>query len=163
MIAPATGSARRSGGAGYLSQDPGRYVVSETVLAEAALAVGGDEHRARAALERVGLAWAADRHPRDLSSGERERLGLAAVAVGEPDLLVVDEPTRGIDPERKAALAAWLLEYAASGRGVLVVTHDVTFPAHRRIRLERGAVVPERDGSEEDGLTPVPGEVLVGF
>ena len=49
-----------------------------------------------------GLGWAAARHPRDLSSGERERLGVAAVAVAEPDLLVLDEPTRGLDPERKA-------------------------------------------------------------
>ena len=55
-----------------------------------------------------------DRHPRDLSSGERERLGIAAVSVPEPDLLVLDEPTRGIDPDRKAALAAWL---ARAGRG----------------------------------------------
>ena len=61
---------------------------------------------AAAALERFGLAFAASRHPRDLSSGERERLGIAAVSVPEPDLLVLDEPTRGIDPERKAALAA---------------------------------------------------------
>ena len=88
----------------YLSQDPGRYLVKETALDEVALAVNGDEQRARAALDRVGLGWAADRHPRDLSSGERERLALAAVAVPEPDLLILDEPTRGIDPERKAEL-----------------------------------------------------------
>ena len=52
-----------------------------------------------------GSAWAADRHPRDLSSGERERLALASVAVAEPDLLILDEPTRGLDPERKASSA----------------------------------------------------------
>ena len=70
--------------------------------------MNGDEQRARAALDRVGLGWAADRHPRDLSSGERERLALASVAVAEPDLLILDEPTRGLDPERKAALGDWL-------------------------------------------------------
>jgi energy-coupling factor transport system ATP-binding protein len=126
---------RRVGRAGYLSQDPGRYVVRETALAEVALAVGGDERRARAVLERFGLGWSAARHPRDLSSGERERLGIAAVAVAEPDLLVLDEPTRGPDPDRKAELARWLEEYAAAGRGVLVATHDVDLPAHRRIEL----------------------------
>ncbi len=62
-----------------------------------------------------GLAFATCRHPRDLSSGERERLGVAAVSVSEPDLLVLDEPTRGIDPDRKAALAAWLLGEAERG------------------------------------------------
>ena len=58
--------------------------------------------RAAAALAAVGLAGFEARHPRDLSSGERERLALATVLVTEPDLLVLDEPTRGVDPERKA-------------------------------------------------------------
>jgi energy-coupling factor transport system ATP-binding protein len=118
-----------------VSQDPGRYLIEETALAEAALAVKRDEQRARAALEHVGLGWAARRHPRDLSSGERERLAVAAVAVAEPDVLILDEPTRGVDPDRKAALAAWLAEEAARGTAVLVVTHDASFPCHRRVRL----------------------------
>jgi energy-coupling factor transport system ATP-binding protein len=135
LIDPQEGRVRRAGGACYLSQDPGRYLLRERVLDEASLAVGGDRRRALAALGRVGLAWAADRHPRDLSSGERERLGLAAVAVSEPELLVLDEPTRGIDPERKNELSRWLFAYAAEGRGVLLVTHDRSFPAHRRVAL----------------------------
>jgi energy-coupling factor transport system ATP-binding protein len=129
------GRVHRAGRACYLSQDPGRYLACERVVDEAALAVGGDRERAFSALGRVGLEWAADRHPRDLSSGERERLGLAAVSVSEPDLLVLDEPTRGIDPDRKIELAEWLAAYAADGRGVLVVTHDRGFPAHRRVAL----------------------------
>ena len=83
----------------------------------------------------MGIGWATERHPRDLSSGERERLAVAAVAVAEPDLLVLDEPTRGLDPERKSELAAWLERYAASGKAVLIATHDRDLPAHRRIRL----------------------------
>ena len=98
--------------------------------------------RAAAALEQFGLAFATCRHPRDLSSGERERLGVAAVSVSEPDLLVLDEPTRGIDPDRKAALAAWLLDQAEEGRGILVATHDPLLPAHRRVRLGASAEVP---------------------
>jgi energy-coupling factor transport system ATP-binding protein len=133
LLEPGTGTARREGRATYLSQDPGRYLLTERVLDEVALAAG--EARARAALERVGLGWAAERHPRDLSSGERERLGLAAVAAPVPDLLVLDEPTRGIDPQRKRALAEWLDAYAAGGHGVLVATHDRSFPAHRRVSL----------------------------
>ncbi len=135
LLEAQSGSVELRGRAAYLSQDPGRYLVKETALHEVGLAVNGDEQRARAALGRVGLDWAADRHPRDLSSGERERLALAAVAVAEPDLLVLDEPTRGLDPERKAALGAWLREYAASGKGVLVATHDRDLPASRRIGL----------------------------
>ena len=135
LLEPSAGTIERRGRAGYLSQDPGRYVVRETTLDEVALAVGGDRARARETLARVGLGWAAARHPRDLSSGERERLGVAAVAVAHPDVLILDEPTRGVDPPRKAALAAWLEEEAARGAAVLVVTHDASFPAHRRVRL----------------------------
>jgi energy-coupling factor transporter ATP-binding protein EcfA2 len=141
LLAADCGSVRVNGRAGYLSQDPGRYLVRERVLDETALAVEGDDARAAAALRRVDLAWAAERHPRDLSSGERERLGLASVAVAEPDLLVLDEPTRGIDPVRKAQIAAWLSEYASEGRGVLVATHDRTFPADRRVSLGKEALV----------------------
>jgi energy-coupling factor transport system ATP-binding protein len=145
LVEPDSGSVELHGRAGYLSQDPGRYLVKETVLEEVGLAVNGDEQRARAALARVGLGWAEDRHPRDLSSGERERLALASVAVAEPDLLVLDEPTRGLDPERKEALAAWLEEYAASGKAVLLATHDRDLPAHRR----KGLCVSETQAFEE--------------
>ena len=141
LLQPHGGTVERRGRAAYLSQDPGRYLVRERVVDEVALAVGGDQARAREALRRVGLERVSTRHPRDLSSGERERLGLAAVAVSEPELLLLDEPTRGIDPDRKAALAAWLFEYAAAGRAVLVATHDRAFPAHRRVSLTREAVV----------------------
>jgi energy-coupling factor transporter ATP-binding protein EcfA2 len=141
LLEPQGGRVGRAGRACYLSQDPGRYLVCEHVLDETALAVGGDRSRGLAALERVGLAWAANRHPRDLSSGERERLGLAAVAVSEPELLILDEPTRGIDPDRKTELSQWLNGYAAEGRGVLVVTHDRGFPAHRRVSLGAEALV----------------------
>jgi energy-coupling factor transport system ATP-binding protein len=134
LLVPEAGRVERSSSAGYLSQDPGRYLVRERALDEVALAVG-DRKQARVALERVGLGAFADRHPRDLSSGQRERLGLAAVAVAEPDLLVLDEPTRGIDPERKSAIADWLFAYAAEGRAALVATHDLTFPADRRVTL----------------------------
>ena len=70
-----------------------------------------------------------DRHPRDLSSGERERLALAAVLAVEPDLLVLDEPTRGVDPERKAELAELPPRAARGGAATLVVTHDEAFAA----------------------------------
>ena len=135
LLEAGSGSVERIGRAGYLSQDPGRYLVRDRVVDEVALAVGGDRARAGGTLEALGLADLALRHPRDLSSGERERLGIAAVAVAEPELLVLDEPTRGVDPVRKQELASWLCQYAASGNAVLVATHDREFPAHRRLPL----------------------------
>jgi energy-coupling factor transporter ATP-binding protein EcfA2 len=126
LLDPQQGEMARGGRPAYLSQDPGRYVVAERVDEEVALGVGGDLARARAALRTVGLPGYDERHPRDLSSGERERVALAAVLVTDPDLLVLDEPTRGMDPERKHALAE-LLRREAGERATLVVTHDLRF------------------------------------
>jgi energy-coupling factor transport system ATP-binding protein len=126
--------------AAFLTQDPGRHLVTERVLDEVAL--GSDPSRARTQLERLGLAKHADRHPRDLSVGERERLVLAAVLATEPELLVLDEPTRGVDPERKAELAA-LLRADAPRRGTLVVTHDVPWAS---LVADRVVALPVREG-----------------
>lgn len=128
LLEPRSGDVSLRGRPAYLSQDPGRYVVAERVDEEVALGVHGDLDRARRALGLIGLDGLDARHPRDLSSGERERLGLAAVLVTEPDLLVLDEPTRGMDPERKVELAE-LLRSQAKVRGTLVVTHDSVFAA----------------------------------
>jgi energy-coupling factor transporter ATP-binding protein EcfA2 len=124
LLEPQSGSVTLGGRATFLLQDPGRYLVRERAVEEVAL--GADLQRARRALANVGLAGYEERHPRDLSSGERERLALATVLVTEPDLLVLDEPTRGIDPARKAELAE-LLRAQAHERATLVVTHDVAF------------------------------------
>jgi energy-coupling factor transport system ATP-binding protein len=124
LLEPRAGRVERRGRAAYLLQDPGRYLLRERVDEEVAVGVRGDLRRAREALGTVGLDAHAERHPRDLSSGERERLALAAVLVTEPDLLVLDEPTRGIDPERKAELAA-LLRAQAPERATLLITHDL--------------------------------------
>jgi energy-coupling factor transport system ATP-binding protein len=127
LLVPDGGEVVRSGRAGLLLQDPGRYSIRERADEEVALGAGGIE-RARAELALVGLAGYEARHPRDLSSGERERLALAAVLATEPDLLVLDEPTRGVDPARKTELAARLRTEAAM-RATLLVTHDVDFAA----------------------------------
>jgi energy-coupling factor transporter ATP-binding protein EcfA2 len=147
LLEPTAGHVERVGRAALLLQDPGRYVVRDRAVDEVALGVGGDLVRARRALADVGLAGKESRHPRDLSSGERERLALASVLVTEPDLLVLDEPTRGVDPERKRRLAA-SLRADASRRATLVVTHDDVFAASvadRIVHLEKG--------SDPEGLT----------
>ena len=143
LLEPDSGSVVRAGPAAMLLQDPGRYSVRERAEEEVALGVGGDRVRARRTLAAVGLAGLERRHPRDLSSGERERLALASVLVTEPDLLVLDEPTRGVDPARKAQLAE-LLRNEAGRRATLVVTHDEEFAAavgDRSLVLGREAVL----------------------
>lgn len=134
LLEPSAGRVELRGRAAYLSQDPGRYLVRERVEDEVALGSNGDLARARAALASVGLDGHERRHPRDLSSGERERLGLASVLVTEPDLLVLDEPTRGVDPERKDRLAE-LLRAERDRRATLVLTHDLVFAGEVADRL----------------------------
>jgi energy-coupling factor transport system ATP-binding protein len=143
LLQPDRGTVVRAGPAAMLLQDAGRYAVRERAEEEVALAVGGDRARARRALAAVGLAGYERRHPRDLSSGERERLALASVLVTEPDVLVLDEPTRGVDPARKAQLAE-LLRNEAGRRTTLVATHDEEFAAavgDRSVVLGREAVL----------------------
>ena len=72
-------------------------------------------------------AATAPEHPRDLSSGERQRLAIATVTAMRPDLVVLDEPTRGVDGRHKRDLAVLIQSLAAAGAGVVVVSHDAWF------------------------------------
>jgi energy-coupling factor transport system ATP-binding protein len=127
---------RRFPRVGLVGQDPGRHLLCERVDDEVAYALrhlgapaGERGERVAAELEAHGLASMAARHPLELSVGERERVALAAVLVASPRVLVLDEPTRGMDPERKATLATLLRERARAGAAVLVATHDAAFAA----------------------------------
>jgi energy-coupling factor transport system ATP-binding protein len=122
--------------AGYVGQDPAHYLIHDTARDEVAYALRNlgvpapeRDSRVEEALARLGLEGLCDRHPRDLSSGERQRLAIAAVAVMEPELLVLDEPTRGVDGLRKLALVELTRSLAADGTAVVVVTHDMDFAA----------------------------------
>jgi energy-coupling factor transport system ATP-binding protein len=117
-----------------VSQDPGRHLLTERVRDEieyALVRIGlrAPERRRRtaAALAEFDLDPLADRHPLDLSVGERERVALAASLVARPGVIILDEPTRGMDPARKAALAAVLRERAAEGAAIMLTTHDAVF------------------------------------
>ena len=136
LVEPARGFARAPGGCALLPQSPADLLVRERVREELPGAEGA------AALAAVGLGWAQDSDPRDLSGGERERLALAIVMAGRtdgalPGLVCLDEPTRGMDPARKLELCDWLRELAGRGAAVVVATHDVEFAARfcRRVVL----------------------------
>ncbi|MEO7570913.1 MAG: AAA family ATPase, partial [Acidimicrobiales bacterium] len=111
----------------------------------------------RSILERIVPAMPLDQHPRDLSEGQRLGLVLAVQLTGDPPLVVLDEPTRGLDGMAKDRLGDLLKELAGAGRAVVVATHDVEFvarTAHRVLVLADGEVVA--DGPTADVVVSSP-------
>ena len=102
-----------------------------------------------AALERFGLECLARRHPYDLSGGEMQKTALAKLLLLRPDLLLLDEPTKGIDAVAKRELAELFASLRSEGKTVLLVTHDVEFAAlcaDRCSMLFEGSVACDGDG-----------------
>ncbi|WP_028659006.1 ABC transporter ATP-binding protein [Nocardioides insulae] len=110
---------------GLLPQNAADLLYLETVGEECDAGGPGT----RAVLDRLVPGIPDDQHPRDLSEGQRLALALALVLAGDPPVLLLDEPTRGLDYAAKHALAVLLGELAGAGRAILVATHDVEFVA----------------------------------
>jgi len=100
--------------------------------------------RARELLDQLGVGHRADALPHELSGGEAQRVAIArALAVGPP-VLLMDEPTASLDPERRDELAATLRQLAATGTTLLIATHDVDFVQScscRVMRMEAGRML----------------------
>ncbi len=95
-------------------------------------------------LDLLGLAHAATRRCKLLSGGEKQRLALALALVGRPELLMLDEPTAGMDPAAKATVRALIGDLRAAGRTILLTTHelaDVERLADKVIVIDRGRVL----------------------
>jgi energy-coupling factor transporter ATP-binding protein EcfA2 len=149
---------------GYLPQLPDDLLFADTVAEELAVTLRNHGLLDRPPiapdelLARLGLAELASAYPRDLSVGQRQRVALGAVTVTAPSLLLLDEPTRGMDYAAKAELLRLLRSWQAEGTGVLLVTHDVELAAQaadRVVLLEEGRVCA--DGTPVQVLTASPG------
>ncbi|HHW43728.1 MAG TPA: ABC transporter ATP-binding protein [Desulfotomaculum sp.] len=134
----------------YLSQNPNDYLFQETVEDELLFTMNNfglkDRGTVDEILKRMQLECYRRRNPRDLSSGERQRVALASVLVTGPGLIILDEPTRGIDLRLKAELGHFLEEEASRGKTVVMVTHDVEFAAEfaqRVIMMFGGRIVSD--------------------
>jgi len=142
-IAPAERRTR----VGLVPQTAADLLYLETVAQECAASDEESEKPrgdCRTLLDQLAPGIPDDRHPRDLSEGQRLALVLAIVLTSEPEVVLLDEPTRGLDYPGKAALARALTQLAAQGRAVLVATHDVEFVAEvadRVVVLANGEVV----------------------
>lgn len=122
-----------AGTIGYLAQNPNDYLFQPTVREEIIFTRHNlglkNCNRADELLEKLALTSHAEANPRDLSTGERQRAALAAILAAEPKLILLDEPTRGLDYEMKACLGKLLQRLQQEGQAIIVVTHDMEFAA----------------------------------
>jgi putative ABC transport system ATP-binding protein len=106
------------------------------------------ERRRRAveSLERVGLGNRLDHRPNQLSGGQRQRVAVARALVGEPSLLLADEPTGNLDSRTSSEIMALFDALHAQGQTVVVVTHepDIAAHCHRTVRIGDGRIVEDR-------------------
>jgi putative ABC transport system ATP-binding protein len=102
--------------------------------------------RAAHALEKVGLGDRLDHRPNQLSGGQRQRVAVARALVGEPSLLLADEPTGNLDSRTSLEIMALFDALHAQGQTVVVVTHepDIAAHCHRTVRIGDGRIVEDR-------------------
>ncbi|MDD5448001.1 MAG: energy-coupling factor transporter ATPase [Actinomycetota bacterium] len=140
---------------GMLGQNPNYHLLADVVEEELMLtlrAMGIEGKKAEELLEEVtetlGIKPLRERNPQELSCGERELVALASVAVYKPTLLVLDEPTRGIDASIKTLISNFIRRYSSQGNSVVVITHELEFAAQctsRIIMLSEGRIIADGD------------------
>ena len=135
-------------------QEAADLLITESVADECSAAdrdCGAPAGTARALLRRLAPTVPDDMHPRDLSEGQRLILALSVVLAGKPGLVLLDEPTRGLDYQAKAVLVQVLQELRGAGTAVLLATHDVELAAEaadRVVVLADGEVVADGASAE---------------
>ncbi len=123
---------------GYVPQDPRSLLFHETVEQELRWTLQHSniphdrisiENRIQQTLALLRIEHLAQSHPHDLSGGEQQRVALATILVTDPSILLLDEPTRGLDYQHKATLISLLDDLKREGRAIVLVTHDVELVA----------------------------------
>ncbi len=147
----------------YVPQDPNALLFAETVADELAITLRNHGFTTPPVdpaelLAHLGLADKAHCYPRDLSTGERQRVALAALLVTHPRLLLLDEPTRGLDAASRQALIRLLRDWRSAGMALLLVTHDVELAAalaQRVVLLSQGEIIASGAPSVVLGASPL--------
>lgn len=152
LLRPDAGRVGGPAAVGYVPQDPDALLVAPTVRREVQRTLdllgrrGDPTHDVEHWIRALHLEHLADRHPRSLAGGERQRVAIAAVAVAGARVLALDEPTRGMDAASRASLETAIAAHTAAGGAVVLATHDVELAArcaHHVVVLGDGEVVAE--------------------
>lgn len=118
---------------GYLPQNPKLFFMQDTVEKELKMVLeqwdASKASDAQQLFDQLGIAQLMSSHPYDLSGGELQKAALACILVRKPEVLLLDEPTKGLDPISKKNLANILLSLQATGMTIVMSTHDVEFAA----------------------------------
>ena len=119
-----------------LPQDPKTLFIKKTLLEDLSdvpvsngISRKDAEEKVRSIAKKLGLTDLLGQHPYDLSGGEQEKAALAKALLQEPKILLLDEPTKGLDASFKKTLSGWIRSFTESGVTVVTVTHDVEFAA----------------------------------
>jgi energy-coupling factor transport system ATP-binding protein len=143
---------------GYVSQNPNDYISKDTVYEEVKFTLDNygitNEGFIEETLKTLDLYKVKDKNPRDISGGERQRLAIASILVLKPKILLLDEPTRGIDNRTKESLGTALRKLNEGGTTILMVTHDIEFAAEYGrsfLLMFNGEIIAQ--GSKEEVLT----------
>jgi energy-coupling factor transport system ATP-binding protein len=148
LLSPIAGTVeRRPGRIAYLPQNPAALLHRPTVRDEVRFTIerSGEQEKPETILAELGLLQVAGRYPRDLSSGERQRAAVAAVLAGAPGLVLLDEPTRGMDSRAGEALVRLAARLRDQGAAVVIATHDSDLRAavaDRVLMVAGGRVLP---------------------
>jgi len=163
-------AAERRTHVGLVPQTAADLLYLETVADECAAADSGADASSgscRALLDRLAPGIVDTIHPRDLSEGQRLALALSIVLTARPSVVLLDEPTRGLDYAGKAELARIVGDLATDGHAVLLATHDVEFAAHvadEVVVLAEGEIVssgtPQQVLAESPSFAPQVTKVL---
>ncbi|HNX28777.1 MAG TPA: ATP-binding cassette domain-containing protein [Syntrophomonadaceae bacterium] len=146
--------------AAYLPQSLDHYFMADTALAEVRLGLeqdGGSGETARDWLEKLNVIKYLDTDPRCLSAGEKQRVAIASITAADPQLILLDEPTRGLDIIQKRVLGQILAGLARQGKAVVVAAHDGDFVsayADRVIFMQQGRIITDetRDLKNREAL-----------
>ena len=156
-----TNTSALSRNVGMVFQNPNLHLFADTVYDEVAFVLHNHkvpedqiDKKVRDIIDYFELTRYIDAYPRDLSGGERQRVALASVMVASPQILLLDEPTRGMEYRRKRRLMSYLREYYYKGGTVVLISHDMELiaqePVERVVLMGEGRIVA--DGTRREIL-----------
>ncbi|OBR91248.1 MULTISPECIES: ABC transporter ATP-binding protein [Clostridium] len=137
---------------GYVSQNPNDYLSKESVYEEVKFTMDNygiyDEKVIKNILKELEIYDLREKNPRDLSGGQRQRVAIATILVLQPDIILLDEPTRGLESGLKYKLGKLLERLNKKGTSIVLITHDTDFASNfckRYMIMFNGAIVADGD------------------